>query len=591
MKSEFAIAINQICSERNLPQEVIFEAIESALVSAYKRNFASTSNVKAEIDFGTGEPHVYEERIVVAEVEDERFEVTLKEALKIDPKAELGALVREEVTPGSFGRIAAQTAKQVILQRIREAERDALFTSYADREGELINGMVANVTPHSITLNLGRTEAIMPRNQQVPGERYRIGQRIRAFVMEVRRTNRGPQIVVSRTHRDMLRRLLELEVPEIFNGSVEIKSIAREAGRRSKVAVSALQEGVDPVGSCVGVRGMRIQSIVAELSGEKIDVVEWNSDPSTFIANALSPARVNYVVLSNPDSNGKTATVVVPDDQLSLAIGKEGQNARLGAKLTGWRIDIKSASEATNEGLRPGLQYMPSVSKEQRDILAMAEAILLGKEPPPAKREAEAEEAEQEATAEQETAAEQETSPVVAEADALLEKEEAAVEIEPAAEVELAAEIEPAAEIELAPEDVAAAESVAVTEDVSVPEGATAEAAEAQAEEQAVVGEEEVEPELVAEAEVEAARAEVAEVEEEEEEEEEQQPAQPARRQTRYRYVEDEQLDEIVSAQKKSPRRGRRRQLFLDEETGKLISRRRHKNEDEEDIDWRDIDY
>jgi len=589
LKSEFAIAINQICSERNLPQEVIFEAIESALVSAYKRNFASTSNIKAEIDFGTGEPHVYEERIVVAEVEDERFEVTLKEAVKIDPEAELGALVREEVTPKSFGRIAAQTAKQVILQRIREAERDALFTSYADREGELINGMVANITPHSITLNLGRTEAVMPRNQQVPGERYRIGQRIRAFVMEVRRTNRGPQIVVSRTHRDMLRRLLELEVPEIFNGSVEIKSIAREAGRRSKVAVSALQEGVDPVGSCVGVRGMRIQSIVAELSGEKIDVVEWNSDPSTFIANALSPARVNYVVLSNPDSNGKTATVVVPDDQLSLAIGKEGQNARLGAKLTGWRIDIKSASEATNEGLRPGLQYMPSVSKEQRDILAMAEAILLGKEPPPARREAEAEEAEQEATAEQETAAEQEAPPVVAEADALLEREEAAIETEPAVEIEPAAEIELAAETEPAAEDVAAAESVAAVEDVSVPEGATAEAAEAQAEERAVVGE--VEAELVAEAEVEAAGAQAAEVAEEEEGKEEQRPAEPARRQTRYRYVEDEQLDEIVSGQKKSPRRGRRRQLFLDEETGKLISRRRHKNEDEEKVDWQDIDY
>jgi N utilization substance protein A len=578
LKTEFAIAINQICSERNLPQEVIFEAIETALVSAYKRNFGSSSNIKAEIDFGTGEPHVYEERIVVAEVEDERFEVTLKQAIKIDPEAELGALVREEVTPKSFGRIAAQTAKQVILQRIREAERDALFTSYADREGELINGMVANITPHSITLNLGRTEAIMPRNQQVPGERYRIGQRIRAFVMEVRRTNRGPQIVVSRTHRDMLRRLLELEVPEIFSGSVEIKSIAREAGRRSKVAVSALQEGVDPVGSCVGVRGMRIQSIVAELSGEKIDVVEWNSDPSTFIANALSPARVNYVVLSNPDSNGKTATVVVPDDQLSLAIGKEGQNARLGAKLTGWRIDIKSASEATNEGLRPGLQYMPSVSKEQRDILAMAEAILLGKEPPPAKRESEAEEAEVEA----EVAAAEEAPPVVAEADALLEEEETA-------------EAAPAIETVSADEGVMAVEDVLAPEVASEAAGAQEEELEEAAalEESAVVGEVEAEAEAVAEveaAEVEAAEVEAAEVEEVFEEEEEEQPAQPARKQTKYRYVEDKQLDEIVSSQKK-PRRGRRRQLFLDEETGKLISRRRHKNEDEEDVDWRDIDY
>jgi N utilization substance protein A len=580
LKSEFAIAINQICSERNLPQEVIFEAIETALVSAYKRNFSSSSNIKAEIDFVTGEPHVYEERIVVEEVEDDRFEVTLKEALEIDPEAELGALVRQEVTPRSFGRIAAQTAKQVILQRIREAERDALFTSYADREGEIINGMVANITPHSITLNLGRTEAVMPRNQQVPGERYRIGQRIRAFVMEVRRTNRGPQIVVSRTHRDMLRRLLELEVPEIFNGSVEIKSIAREAGKRSKVAVGALQEGVDPVGSCVGVRGMRIQSIVAELGGEKIDVVEWHSDPSTFIANALSPARVNFVVLSNPDSNGKTATVVVPDDQLSLAIGKEGQNARLGAKLTGWRIDIKSASEAATEGLRPGLQYMPSVSKEQRDILAMAEAILLGKERPPARREAAAVTEEAEAEAPEIASAVEEVEAEAPEAEAeLAEAEAQAVVDEAAAEMGAPAVVAEADalldEEEVLPE--AALEGESVWEEGTAPMVAEFEAAEE------IVAEEEV-------AEFEAAEAEEEELEPEVKEAVEGRAVQPARKQAQYRYVEDEQLDEIVSGQKK-PRRGRRRQLFLDEETGKLISRRRHKKEDEENINWQDIDY
>ncbi len=565
MKSEFVMAINQICSERNLPQEVIFEAIETALVSAYKKNFSSSSNIKAEIDFMTGEPHVYEERIVVEAVEDERFEITLKEARKIDSEVELGGLVRQEVTPRAFGRIAAQTAKQVILQRIREAERDALFTSYADREGELINGMVANITPHSITLNLGRTEAIMPRSQQVPGERYRIGQRIRAYVMEVRRTNRGPQIVVSRTHRDMLRRLLELEVPEIYSGSVEIKSIAREAGKRSKVAVGALQEGVDPVGSCVGVRGMRIQSIVAELGGEKIDVVEWHADPSTFIANALSPARVNYVVLSNPDSSGKTATVVVPDDQLSLAIGKEGQNARLGAKLTGWRIDIKSAGEATTEGLRPGLQYMPSVTKEQRDILAMAEAILLGKERPRPAPEAEpvadelAEEVEL-AAAEaelEEAEAEGEAPAVVAEADALLDTEG-----------------------ELAQEAVGLVEA-----DVAEAEAELAEEVEA----------EELEEQPL-EAEVEGAVIAAAEVAEEgelelEEEEEKQEPVRPSRApQPQYRYVQDRELDQLVEGPKRSRPR-RRRQLVLDEETGKLVSRPLHKHEDEEDVDWEEIDY
>ncbi|HUT18504.1 MAG TPA: transcription termination factor NusA [Anaerolineae bacterium] len=551
MKTEFAMAMNQICSERNLPQEVIFEAIESALVSAYKRNFGSSSSIKAEIDFTTGEPHVYEERIVVEEIEDDQFEITLKEALKIDPEVEPGGLVRQEVTPKSFGRIAAQTAKQVILQRIREAERDALFTSYADREGELINGMVANITPHSITLNLGRTEAVMPRNQQVPGERYRIGQRIRAFVMEVRRTNRGPQIVVSRAHRDMLRRLLEIEVPEIFSGTVEIKSIAREAGKRTKVAVSALQTGVDPVGSCVGVRGMRIQSIVAELGGEKIDVVEWNADPSTFIANALSPARVNYVVLSDPDSNRKTATVVVPDDQLSLAIGKQGQNARLGAKLTGWRIDIKGASEATTEGLRPGLQYMPSVTREQRDILAMAEAILLGKERPPAKQEVEPAVGDAEAEVElaeaevDEVPAAVEASTVVAEADALLDEEAAPAEAEVAEELE-AAELEAYAAGAALEEPAVAADAEVAGEEV-----------------------EELEPEP---------------------EEEEKQPVRPSPpRGPQYRYVGDEQLDEIVSGQKKS--RPRPRQLVLDEETGQLVSQPRHKRGEGDDVDWENVDY
>jgi len=561
LKSEFVMAINQICSERNLPQEVIYEAIESALVSAYKRNYGSAPNIKATIDMGTGEPHVWEERIVVAEVEDDRFEVLLKDAKKSDPGAEIGSLIRNEVTPKSFGRIAAQTAKQVILQRIREAERDALFSSYADREGELINGMVANITSQAITLNLGRTEAVMPRNQQVPGERYRIGQRIRAYVMEVRRSSRGPQIVVSRTHRHMLRRLLELEVPEIFNGTVEIKGIAREAGNRSKVAVNALQDGVDPVGSCVGIRGMRIQSIVNELGGEKIDVVAWSSDPGTFIANALSPAKVNYVVLGDATANGKTATVVVPDDQLSLAIGKEGQNARLGAKLTGWRIDIKSLSEATQEDLKPGA-YAPPVESEDRDILAMAEAILLGKEPGAA------------------PAAEEHVEVPVADETAVpeLEAVEAGEDVEAIA-VEAETSIIEQAEQILAQEEPTEVEPVvaeAALEQIEAPEPVVAEAAEPAVAE----APEAVEPE--------PGPAPEPKPKPEPEREPKREPAQ----RSRYRYVGDAELDEVMGEPSKPARgRRRRRELVLDEESGQVIARRRHKRSGEEDFDWEDSDY
>ncbi|HIC93663.1 MAG TPA: transcription termination/antitermination protein NusA, partial [Anaerolineae bacterium] len=344
MKSEFLAAFNQICSERGLSREAVLEAIEAALISAYKRSFGSAQNVTAKIDPESGEAKIYVEKRVVEEVQDERLEISLEEAKRIDKNAALGGVVMIESTPSDFGRIAAQTAKQVILQRIREAEREALFNSYVERQGELINGTVQSITPQAITLNLGRAEAILPRSQQIPGERYHLNQRLRVYVLEVRKSNRGPQIIVSRAHRNMLRRLLELEVPEIFRGTVEIKAIAREAGSRSKVAVAAVQEGIDPVGSCVGMRGVRIQNVVNELGGEKIDIVEWSPDTRTFIANALSPAKVVDVYLEENSAHGKTATVIVPDDQLSLAIGKEGQNARLAAKLTGWRIDIKSVS-------------------------------------------------------------------------------------------------------------------------------------------------------------------------------------------------------------------------------------------------------
>ncbi len=338
-------AINQVCHERQLPKEVVLEAVEAALISAYKRNFGAAQTITAKIDPETGEAKVFVEKEVVAEVIDDKTQITLEEARKYNPEANVGDVVHIEATPADFGRIAAQTAKQVILQRIREAERDSLYNSYAEREGEIINGTVQSIEPHQVTLSLGKVEAILPRSEQIPTERYSIGRRLRAYVSEVQKTSRGPTIIVSRTHRNMLRRLLELEVPEIYNGTVEIKAIAREAGYRSKVAVAALQEGVDPVGSCVGMRGVRIQSIVNELNGEKIDVVQWSPDVATFIANGLSPAKVLNVMLEDGE-DGRTATVVVPDKQLSLAIGKEGQNARLAAKLTGWRIDIKSATEA-----------------------------------------------------------------------------------------------------------------------------------------------------------------------------------------------------------------------------------------------------
>lgn len=375
------MAINQVCHERQLAVDIVLEAVEVALISAYKRNFGGNQSITAQIDQKSGEPLIFIEKVVVDKVENEKKEISLKRAQAINPKIQVGSLVSIESTPSNFGRIAAQTAKQVILQRIREAERDVLYNSYAEREGEIISGTVHKIESHQVTLTLGKAEAVLPRSEQIPTENYKEGQRLRAYVSSVAKTSRGPQIVVSRTHRNMLRRLLEVEVPEIYNGTVEIKSIAREAGYRSKVAVAALQEGVDPVGSCVGMRGTRIQNIVNELHGEKIDVVQWNPDLSFFIANSLSPAKVMNVMLN--DEQGKTATVVVPDKQLSLAIGKEGQNARLAAKLTGWRIDIKSASEAATETLqtlREDLAIRQRMA-EKVEIFNLAASILAEKSP------------------------------------------------------------------------------------------------------------------------------------------------------------------------------------------------------------------
>ncbi len=385
MKSEFLLAFNEICQERGLPQEAVIDALKTALASAYRRDIGVTSTqaVNVEIDPRTGDPTIYAEKEVVDSIIDDRTEVLLEVARNAGYKdAEYGDMVMVDSTPRHFGRIVAQTAKQVILLRVREAEREQLYDDFASREGEIVNGTVQSVSGGNITIGLGRTEAILPRNQQVPNERYRPHDKIRVYVLEVKRTSRGPQILVSRNHRNLLRRLLELEVPEIYNGQVDIKSIAREAGQRSKVAVVALQPGVDPVGACVGMRGVRIQSIVRELNDEKIDVIEWDNNQTNFIAKALSPARVSAVYLEEHPDEGKTAVVIVPDDQLSLAIGREGQNARLAAKLTGWRIDIKSLAEAAGDSLNllddpaadPAVAADEALQESVRNIIAKKQA-------------------------------------------------------------------------------------------------------------------------------------------------------------------------------------------------------------------------
>jgi N utilization substance protein A len=385
MKSEFLTAFNQICAERDLPREVVLGAIKTALVSAYRRNTGAPAgqNVAVEIDPETGDASIYVEREVVEGVQDVHEQVSLKAARAIESDAEIGDFVMVESTPRNFGRIAAQTARQVILQRIREAEREAQFAHYVEQEGELVYGTVQSINAQQVTLHLGRTEAVMPRKEQVPGERYTLHSRIRAYVLEVRKTTRGPHIIVSRAHKRMLRRMLELEVPEIANGTVEIKSISREAGSRTKVAVAALQPGVDPVGACVGMRGMRIKSIVRELGGEKVDIIEWSEDPVTFIAKSLSPARVLSVQLDIEPDGGKTANVVVPDDQLSLAIGRAGQNARLAAKLTSWRIDIQGVTEAVEWALKKvndDPDVLPSIGSVAERLPLVATALRRHKE-------------------------------------------------------------------------------------------------------------------------------------------------------------------------------------------------------------------
>ena len=344
--NEFIEAINDLSNERHIDKEMLFTAIESALVAAYKRNYAGSSvnsgNVRVSIDRDRGEVEVFARKVVTEEPSDPQSEISLTEARQINPVYGIGDLIEEKITPRQFGRIAAQTAKQVVVQKIREAERGNIYNEYIEKENEILTALVQRIEGKDVYVELGRTEGVLEASQQMPGEEFKVNDRVKVYVLEVNKTSRGPQIMVSRTHSGLVKRLFEIEVPEIQSGVVQIKSIAREAGSRTKMAVLSTDPMVDPVGACVGPRGMRVENVVAELKTEKIDIIRWSSEPSEYIANALNPARVLNVAINEKE---KTARIVVPDNTLSLAIGKEGQNARLDAKLTGWKIDIKSQAQ------------------------------------------------------------------------------------------------------------------------------------------------------------------------------------------------------------------------------------------------------
>ncbi len=340
--SEFMNAINDLAKEKGIPKDMLMEAIESALVSAYKKDYGTAANVRVDMNEETGDVEVLMQKNVVEEVEDDTVEISLEEALEIDVRYQVGDVVEYQVTPKNFRRIAAQTAKQVVVQRIREAERGMVFDNYIDRQGELITGIVQRISNDTIFVNIGNTEGLLVKGERAAGEKYKVNDRIKAYIMDVRKSAKGPQIFLSRTHPGFVEKLFELEVPEIEEGIVEIKSIAREAGSRTKIAVYTEDEDVDPVGACVGTGGNRVRNIVDELWGEKIDITTWDEDPAILIKNVLSPAKIEEVIV---DEDERSATVVVPDYQLSLAIGKEGQNVRLAARLCGWKIDIKSHTQ------------------------------------------------------------------------------------------------------------------------------------------------------------------------------------------------------------------------------------------------------
>ena len=346
MNADFISAIQELGKEKGIEPELPYQAVEDALVAAYKKNSNTNQNVRVDMNKETGEIHVYAQRTVVEGVPVDETEMTVQEAQAIDPRYLAGDIVETEVTPKNFGRIAAQNAKQVVVQRIREAERGQVYERFQSRNQDIVTGIIERQENKNVYIDLGKVEAVLTPNEQIPGEIYKYHDRMKTFIVEVKRSAKGPQIVVSRTHPGLLKRLFELEVPEIHDGIVEIKSVAREPGMRSKISVYTADENVDPVGACVGHKGMRVQTIVNELRGEKIDIVKYSEDPAQYVANALSPAKV---VSTNVNEAEKICRVVVPDYQLSLAIGKEGQNARLAAKLTGWKIDIKSESQAKEE--------------------------------------------------------------------------------------------------------------------------------------------------------------------------------------------------------------------------------------------------
>ena len=379
MSAELILALEQLEKEKGIKKDIIIEAIEAALISAYKKNFGSAMNVKVNIDRTTGDVKVFGLR-KVAEIPDlDAMDISVEEALKINPSLTVGDIAEMEVTPRTFGRIAAQTAKQVVVQKLREAERGIIYDEFYNKESDIVTGIIQRIEKKNVILDLGKTEAVLAPSEQTPGEEYRFNERLKTYIIEVKKTSKGPQIMISRTHPGLVKRLFELEVPEIHDGTVEIKSISREPGSRTKIAVYSKDENVDPVGACVGQRGTRVQRIVDELRGEKIDIIKWSNDARDYISSSLSPAKVVRVDVMEDE---KAARVIVPDYQLSLAIGKEGQNARLAAKLTGWKIDIKSESQLRESIERQlfddsvGNGYL-DFSDEEQDIEENQEEIII----------------------------------------------------------------------------------------------------------------------------------------------------------------------------------------------------------------------
>lgn len=372
MNHEFIEALDELEKDRGIDKDVLIDTIEQALLTAYKKNFGSAQNVRIDFNREKGDVRVFSQRRVVDESDlyDNFLEIELAEARQINPKFELGDIIENEVTPKDFGRIAAQTAKQVVVQRIREAEREIVYNEFMDKENEIVTGEVARVNKNIVYVNLGRIEAIMTQAEQIPGEHYQAGQKIKVYILEVKKTNKGPQIVVSRSHPGLVKRLFEMQVVEIFEGIVQIKSVSREAGSRTKIAVQSIDEKIDPIGACVGPKGSRVKAVVDELGGEKIDIINYSEDPAEFISAALSPSKVEKVEINEEE---KTALVVVPDYQLSLAIGKSGQNARLAAKLTNWKIDIKSVSQMQAE--MEAIKNVQDVDFVEEDIELQAQDV------------------------------------------------------------------------------------------------------------------------------------------------------------------------------------------------------------------------